>query len=61
MKRKSNLILTLVFLAIISFFLWLSWKLESKRDYTPQETIKIKEAPAIESAPVIDNNLNVKG
>ena len=48
MKRKSNLILVLVFLAIVSFFIWLSWKLESKRDYTPQETIKIKEAPKVD-------------
>ena len=45
--KKSNLTLVLVFIAIISFFIWLSWKNE-KRDYIPQETIKIKEAPVID-------------
>ena len=47
--KKSNLTLFLVFLIIISFFLWLSWRNEN-RDYTPvpQETIKIKEAPVID-------------
>lgn len=54
MKRKSNLTLVLVFLAIISFFIWLSWNNEN-RDHTPQETIKIKEAPVIDYKVYEDN------
>lgn len=48
--KKSNLILAIVFITIISFFLWISWKNE-KRDYTPinetPDTITIKQ-------PVVD-------
>ena len=55
--KKQNIFLVSVFILILAFFIWISWKNEN-RDYTPinetPDTITIKQ-PVVDYK-VYDNN-----
>lgn len=60
--KNRNILLVSVFIFILAFFLWLSWKNE-KRDYepvTPEQEINIKQPERFETLPY-DNVLESKG
>ena len=56
---KKMFIITILFFIFLVFMLWVSFRKEN-RDYTTQETIKIKEAPKVDYK-VYDNAMESKG